>query len=422
MSAEPITLFSHKIDPKCVLDVLRAMAPGLTVEGPEDDWQRITVSGPKRLLRKTPTITLTHDRAYYAGDDWGDQVRGMIGYFSRFPGAELTPRIVHLIESFRFALGVLSEPEIDIDSADERLKYLFAAAKHLDAALFTPSSLRDASGRVLFHAKREPDPSAQMPAIYREVPGLPRQQRTRSQGGTLPDPDSPPPPTPRRVARRALALAAVSGRALLEQEDAADPGVEETRRRILEWVDATGIGDELEPEEWKVIQRPLGALARQDALNATWRLEGLGVLAWALNRYALRPHDELVDPGELLPAIAMLNVEKARALLAEPDLRARGELEKLGERLFALHWRLREFQVRPGPKNFRELARTAWWGEMNIEGLPLIDDDLAVGGPSITNADPDAVGAAMSATAERHLAINWLRGYAERYSEVDTPT
>src|SRR5688572_14383331 len=104
MAAEPITLFSHKIDPAGVLQLLRRLAPGLRVEGPEDDWNTLTITGPRRLLRKPWTLSFGHDRDYYAGADWATQVNGMQGYFARFPENENTGRIMLLIQSFRFAL------------------------------------------------------------------------------------------------------------------------------------------------------------------------------------------------------------------------------------------------------------------------------------------------------------------------------
>ena len=73
----------------------------------------------------------------------------------------------------------------------------------------------------------------------------------------------------------------MTGRASLEQEDRNDASVEQTRQRILHWVDAIGIGDELEPDEWKLLQLGLGVPPPRDVLNATWRYEGLGVLVWA---------------------------------------------------------------------------------------------------------------------------------------------
>ena len=52
MAAEPIVIFSNKIDPAGVLKLLRSHVPNLQVEGPDNDWTRITISQPKKLLRR----------------------------------------------------------------------------------------------------------------------------------------------------------------------------------------------------------------------------------------------------------------------------------------------------------------------------------------------------------------------------------
>jgi hypothetical protein len=85
MPAEPINIFSHRIDVRGVIAVLRKLADKLTVEGPEDDWKQLVVLGPKKLLRKPARLVISHDSAYYDGPNWLTQVRGMQGYFSGFP-------------------------------------------------------------------------------------------------------------------------------------------------------------------------------------------------------------------------------------------------------------------------------------------------------------------------------------------------
>src|SRR3954465_8336221 len=98
MAAEPIVIYSSKVDPAGVVRLLRRLAPDLRVDGAEDDWRTATVTGPKRLLRRPWSLTFVHDRAYYEGDDWATQMRGMQGYFSRFPQNENTERIMLLIQ------------------------------------------------------------------------------------------------------------------------------------------------------------------------------------------------------------------------------------------------------------------------------------------------------------------------------------
>jgi hypothetical protein len=41
-------------------------------------------------------------------------------------------------------------------------------------------------------------------------------------------------------------------------------------------------------------------------------------------------------------------------LLANPTLRSREEIRALRDRLFALHWRLRNFHIKPGVMDFAE--------------------------------------------------------------------
>jgi hypothetical protein len=85
MSAEPIVIYSHRVDPAGVVRLLREMAPECVVEGPLDAWRTVTIRGPARLLRARSTLSFGHDPSYYTGADWARQMSGMQGYFSRFP-------------------------------------------------------------------------------------------------------------------------------------------------------------------------------------------------------------------------------------------------------------------------------------------------------------------------------------------------
>jgi hypothetical protein len=423
VSAEPIVLYSHRIDPGGVLRLLRDLAPDVEVEGSPDAWTRATIRESAGFLRKRRTLSFGHNPDYYTGPDWATQMCGMQGYFSRFPETPDTARIMLLIQSFRFTLTLwpMPEPELHVDSNDPRLRYVFAVAKHLDAALFLPSGLTDASGRMLYGAQPA-DPAAVMPAIFRDVPPKPRSERLRSQGGTQLDPGDPPPPKAERVARRVCALAAVTGRALLEQESIGDPEVEKTHQRIRAWVDAIGVRGELEPDEAEFLDRQLGTPSQQDTLNSTWRLEGLAVLAWAVGRFDLPPHDQLVVPADLLRAVGILDAEAAKSLLDAPSLRSAEELVAQRERQFAVHWRLTQWRLGQKPMVFGEFARTAWFGPLDLSGVRLAENDLAIGDVPLWRASAERAGAATSAAMERHLAANWLCGGSELYSDTDVAT
>lgn len=440
-----MTVYSHRRDPQGVLKVIRQLAPDAMVERDGEAWSSATIRTAAGLL------TIFHSRDYYAGPNWPRQMQGMLNYFGQAP-IVAEDRVLELITSFRFALGCVGEPHLDpADEDDPRVAIVYGIAAHLDGVIFVPARLLDASGRALVSLDGENDEEAKFPEIPTadddtgndeasdegiDDGGIDLAALGDDLGGRADeeDPEAPEfdearaagdahPPSPERIARRACALAAVTGRALLEQEDfKQDPGIEETRRAILLWVEEIGIGEELEPDEWKVLQLPLGRLPGQDLINATWRLEGLGVLAWALNRFEVPPHDELVNPGKLLPSVGILRGDRAMALLAEPALRPMEDLERMSGRLLGIHWRLRDWSIRPEKMDFLAFSKECWFGSFDITGIRLIDNELAIGENSIDKAHKDLVSAAHSAALERHLAINWILGDSEVYSDTDTST
>src|SRR5262245_55401298 len=273
MAMEPITLFARIADPAGVARRLRELAPTVQIDGPDDGWQNAVVTFGKRKTKRT--LTLTHDPNYYAEPNWSAQMSGMRGYFSRFPDTDRKQRVLMLTTTFRFSLGTLFEPDFD-PAGDPRLDVLFAVTELLDGVLFTPSSLRDARGRILFGAggEEEEDPDAVWPRVVGEVPfsdpvGAAMHEKSRPQPPDEED-ESANPPTAERVARRALALTAVTARAILEQNPA-DPKSLGTYQELLAWVRDIGIEDEFEPDERETLQRPLGQLGERLQINSTWR-------------------------------------------------------------------------------------------------------------------------------------------------------
>jgi hypothetical protein len=231
----------------------------------------------------------------------------------------------------------------------------------------------------------------------------------------------PVPPTPLRVARRALAMCAVTCRASLER-GAGNPTAEGIYAQLGPWLRGLDLESELEPHEAQLIAAPLGTLSPQQAINGTWLAEGLAVLAWALGRHELSAYDEGEDPPPLTDSLGFLNEDDAPALLASPRLRPAAEIEAYAASVLTLHWRLRDFGLRPQPMDFAKFVREAKWGPLTLEGLRLADGDLAIGANPIAKAPADHVRYCQSIAQERHRAANWLLGYESVYSEVDTST
>src|SRR5262249_8247043 len=151
-----------KANPAGVAALLRDIAPGVAIDGPDDAWKKAVVTFGKGKSKRT--LTFNHDPAYYSEPNWSKQMNGMRGYFSRFPESPNKNKVLMLTTTFCFSLGTNFEPDFEADG-DQRVSVLFAVAELLDGVLFTPSSLRDAKGRILFSAdgEEEEDPNAVWP-------------------------------------------------------------------------------------------------------------------------------------------------------------------------------------------------------------------------------------------------------------------
>lgn len=425
MASEPINIFSRIGDPAAVVRKMRELCDGVEIDGTEDNWRKAV--GRFGRWWKKRTITFNHNPEYYAEPNWSVQMDGMRGFFSRFPDSARKPKVLALTTTFRFSLAVLFDPDFD-PAGDPRLNVLCEVAELLDGVLFTPTSLRDAQGHILFSIDGEDDEDEDViwPRVLASVPvdtpeGTALHEASSPNIGDDED-EAPDPPTALRVARRALALAAVTARAMLESQDKASAHFHDACTKVSNWVKDIGIEDEFEPAEAEFWQAAPGKVDQSALLKSTWRLEGLVVLAWALQRFEIPPHDELVQMNPLWESLGFLDVEKARTLLANPSLRSPSEIRSLRNRLFAIHWRMRNFQLNRQTMDFENFARTCWFGPLDITGLPIVEGDLGIRGHRIDRAPQRDFAETHSASQERHQAVNWLLQGPATYSEASVAT
>jgi hypothetical protein len=230
----------------------------------------------------------------------------------------------------------------------------------------------------------------------------------------------PDPPEATRVAARALVLAAVAYRGLIENDEDS-PGAEELRQDIICWLDRVGAAAELEPAEADLLAISVGRLDRQATINACWRSEGMVVLAWALQHAALPSVYAICDPADVADAMGFLG-DKYKTPLWSPRLRGSTEIEHCANTYLTLHWRLRQYSLKPGTMDFRAFVAKCTWANLTTDGLELIGDELAIEGVRIEEMDEDSRRQASSIVRERHQALNWLLGFESVYSEVTTDT
>ena len=234
------------------------------------------------------------------------------------------------------------------------------------------------------------------------------------------EPGRHPRPKAGEALRSALVLSSVAARAGLEaRADAAEARY--MHPRILDWLQATGLAQSLEPAEAALLATPLGELDADIALDAGWQAEGAYVLAWALGRHALLPHDHLVDPDDIAWPLGFLD-DRALEREGETELRGEREIDTFLARQLAVHWRLREYALRPGPMDFAAVVANGGWARLDIDQGALVDDDLAIDGGRIDHADDARLQRCTSIASERHRAASWLAGADPVYSNVENIT
>jgi len=230
----------------------------------------------------------------------------------------------------------------------------------------------------------------------------------------------PTPPAPERVAARALVLATVSCRGLIE-EDAGKSGAEELRQGLLPWLEAVGAADELEPSEIDLISTPLGDLDPKKGLDASWRSEGAVALAWVLGYAELPTVQAQCEPSDIANSMGFLD-DRENTPMHSPRLRDAAEINRRRDTYLTLHWRLRQRSIDPAPMNLVAYVETCAWGPLRLDELEILDNDLAINGVRIDKLKDRKYHEVLSITQERHQALNWLEGFEQIYSQVTTDT
>lgn len=289
MATEPVTLFAQEKNPGLVIDVLRKMNAKFKVVGSDDAWSEIEITTGGWLKKKR--LKITHNPDYYSGQGWQHQMNGMRGYFARFPQAPAQEKVFALTEKFGFALGTIWESEAGAD--DERYEVLSVIAEALDAVWFTPSSIRDSSGRVLYSAHlSESDPRAQWPKYTPTLTapeanyssGLEMKQRVFSELTALGFQPANSLPLPdlgiilrdtNELCKRLMALQAVFAWAAMPERVAATA-------LLQNYIERNNLRSAMTDSELALINLPRDESQELHSQTVGWRLENMWALAWVV--------------------------------------------------------------------------------------------------------------------------------------------
>jgi hypothetical protein len=217
------------------------------------------------------------------------------------------------------------------------------------------------------------------------------------------------PPTAQQVARRALNLSAVVCRGSIDK-GSGDPHAEKLLGRIRDWLGDVHLVNEQEPWEAEIMRAGLGQLQDRQITRATWAVEGLAVLSWALGCYEFPSHDQKVDPFAITDSLGFL-AEDADEFISTARVRSAEELHDARELMYAVHCRLRDFLRNKNSKDFKTWVEGKWLDVMKVNRVNLIvAGDLGVGGKAITEAALHDIQNCEWVVCEQHRASIWLVG------------
>jgi hypothetical protein len=195
-----------------------------------------------------------------------------------------------------------------------------------------------------------------------------------------------------------------------------------------------GLWDHASPTEREIFLTNALTITVKQQITASWRLESAQVLMWALGLVsALPPYDADAsrDLVKLIPSSDPTDfIAKARLRIPKAIDQARSVAE-------FWHWRSRTRQLiaegRPFPVNAKMAAKgirsyddivsiSARKGAADGVLPPAIAGDFAVMGKAYRDLTTQEWAKVRSITMERHVALNWMCGYAPDNRWDDTPT
>jgi hypothetical protein len=207
-----------------------------------------------------------------------------------------------------------------------------------------------------------------------------------------------------------------------------DDHLEERQRRVIAALRGSGLWEDTSPTERALFAQPVTAITERQVIDGSWRAESLHCLAWALGLVDEIPdYDTLTDPDILLPLISTADVAD---FCRSATLRAPNLIDEAREIAELWHWRSRTRQLQedgytpgPGEPSLDAIVRELAPRMVASGNLPAtIDDDFPVLGQAYRDLSNEQWATARSIAMERHLALNWLCGYAPGNEWDETPT
>ena len=124
-------------------------------------------------------------------------------------------------------------------------------------------------------------------------------------------------------------------------------GYEAKGSQTRQWLEDQGLNSAISPEEDRIFRSKIHS--EKDAINATWRIEGLEALLWALGELPdMSPPSSLCDVARVQQVFSFFMSDSADFINKE-QMRGEDEIYDQREVILEHHWKIRDAQIHGKP-------------------------------------------------------------------------
>lgn len=178
-------------------------------------------------------------------------------------------------------------------------------------------------------------------------------------------------------------------------------------------------GLSIEAVEQRFVDTPFGSLSVGQRTEASWLVEGMVVLAWAVGMADLPPFYSKVNGAKVSAALGIFRPDPDERI-RKAALRDENEILMGARACDAVLWRLSQYLLDPIPMEFYKRLMDSEGRHLTIDGLEFLDGDLAVEGKPLSAVPINDLREIGSITYDRNRRFRWLLGLEDGLATLTT--
>jgi hypothetical protein len=230
--------------------------------------------------------------------------------------------------------------------------------------------------------------------------------------------------SPVEVRTRILILASILRRLALENANSEERGdLPDEVFDEREWLREHALVGDLTAGEATLLESPLGSVAPEAIIEASWQGEALIALGWAIGAVNMPLIDTVSDPRPLIDIVPR-PWDGIQDWLANPAIVSEADAAREREIAEIWHWRhttevLRRTASLSDSQDYEEAIRDVAAEALDAGLVPALSGgDFPVRGRRIKDLSENDIDELVAVSGQRLRALNWLCGFGNSWDDV----